>query len=472
VLEGIEAIVFRTIGDQPSSWEARLPPELLRLPEELARVDALLDDPAFFAPFAPFFHPVLGRPSTPVECYLRLMFLKFRYRLGYESLCAEVGDSISWRRFCRIGLDGKVPHPTTLMKLTTRCGEAAVAGLNEALLIRAAGQKLLRTARVRADTTVISANVAYPADCGLLAKAVGKLVRAARRVQAAGGAAGTVMTDRRRAAGRRVRRVAISLRSRGKLASAGRPALISRVTGELVALAETTAAQAAAVLRNGRRAVPDALSGRMRGRLRRALGELAVTIERTATIVTQARTRLAGQMPDGATRLVSLHDPDARPIRKGRIDRPVEFGYKAQVSDNDDGIVVDYAVECGAVPDGPQLAPAIKRVTRRTGQVPRAVTADRGYGQATVERDLRELGVRTVAIPRRARPSPARKTIEHSRGFRRLVKWRTGCEGRISYLKRGYGWDRTLLDGRNGAAIWCGHGVFAHNLVKISALAG
>jgi IS5 family transposase len=101
------------------------------------------------------------------------------------------------------------------------------------------------------------------------------------------------------------------------------------VTGELAGLAEKAAAQAAAVLRNGRRALPKALSGRVRGRLRRALGELATTIERTGTIVAQARARLAGQTPDGATRLVSLHDPDARPIRKGRIDRPVEFGYKA-----------------------------------------------------------------------------------------------------------------------------------------------
>ena len=146
--------MFRTIGDGPSAWELLLPAEVLRLPEDLARVDALLDDPAFFAPFARYFHPVLGRPSTPVECYLRLMFLKFRHRLGYESLCAEVSDSISWRRFCRIGLDSRVPHPTTLMKLTARCGEAAVAGLNEALWARAAGNKLLRTARVRADTTV------------------------------------------------------------------------------------------------------------------------------------------------------------------------------------------------------------------------------------------------------------------------------------------------------------------------------
>src|SRR5215470_19199649 len=180
--------MFRTIGDGPSSWESLLPAEVLRLPEELARVDALLDDPSFFAPFERYFHPVLGRPSTPAECYLRLMFLKFRYRLGYESLCAEVSDSISWRRFCRIGLDATVPHPTTLMKLTSRCGEGAVAGLNEALWAKAAGQKLLRVTRVRADTTVIGANVAYPTDSGLLAKAVGKLVRTARRVQAAGGA--------------------------------------------------------------------------------------------------------------------------------------------------------------------------------------------------------------------------------------------------------------------------------------------
>ena len=164
-------------------------------------------------------------------------------------------------------------------------------------------------------------------------------------------------------------------------------------------------------------------------------------------------------------------DPDARPIRKGRIDRPVEFGYKAQVTGNDDGVILDYNVEYGAAPDGPQLVPAVERMARRAGHVPRAVTADRGYGQAAVERDLQDLGVRTVAIPRQATTSAARKKVEHSRGFHRLVKWRTGSEGRISYLKRGYGWDRTRLDSRQGAAIWCGHGVFAHNLAKIGALA-
>src|SRR6201990_2235345 len=118
--------MFRTVNDQPTLWDSILPPELLVLPAGLGRVDALLDDPVFFAPFAAYFR--IGRPSIPMETYLRLMFLKFRYRLGYESLCREVADSITWRRFCRIPLDGSVPHPTTLMKLTTRCGSPAGGG--------------------------------------------------------------------------------------------------------------------------------------------------------------------------------------------------------------------------------------------------------------------------------------------------------------------------------------------------------
>src|ERR1035437_6491749 len=88
-----EVAVLRTRAGDVSLWEAVLPAEVLRLPEELARVDALLDDPVFFVPFLPFFDPRVGRPSTPMETYLRMMFLKFRYRLGYESLCREVSDS-------------------------------------------------------------------------------------------------------------------------------------------------------------------------------------------------------------------------------------------------------------------------------------------------------------------------------------------------------------------------------------------
>ena len=106
-------------------------------------------------------------------------------------MCREVSDSITWRQFCRIGIDRPVPHPTTLMKLTTRCGSAAVEGLNEALLAKAAEAKVLRCSRVRVDTTMVPSNVSYPTDSGLLAKAVNRIVATGRRIRAAGGAGRT-----------------------------------------------------------------------------------------------------------------------------------------------------------------------------------------------------------------------------------------------------------------------------------------
>jgi len=148
----------------------------------------------------------------------------------------------------------------------------------------------------------------------------------------------------------------------------------------------------------------------------------------------------------------------------------VEFGGKAQVMDNDDGVIVDHNMEPGNPADAPQLVEAVKRAIARTGRKPRTVTADRGYGEQNVDDDLADLGVRHVVIPRKGKPGKARQAVEHRRAFRRTVKWRTGCEGRISTLKRGYGWDRTRIDGTEGARIWTGHGVLAHNLVKIAAL--
>ena len=88
-------------------WEALLSEEARRLPAELAAVDAYLDDERFLAPWRALFDRRLGRPSVPIDTLLRLLYLKHRYGLGYESLCREVADSISWRRFCRIGWTGR-----------------------------------------------------------------------------------------------------------------------------------------------------------------------------------------------------------------------------------------------------------------------------------------------------------------------------------------------------------------------------
>src|SRR3981189_2765894 len=299
--EGFEVIVFRTVNDQPTWWDSILPPELLVVPAELGRVDAVWGDPVFFAPFAAHFDARIGRPSIPMETYLRLMFLKFRYRLGYESLCREGSGSISWQRFCRIPFGTRVPHPPTLMKITTRCGDDAVTGLNEALLVKAAAAKLLRTDKVRADTTVIPAAVSYPTDSGLPAQSIGSMARSVAGIKAAGGAARTASRDRRRSAGRRARSIAAKLKLRGEQQRDQAQAAVRRITGELAVITEAGRRDPPAVIRNARRALRGA-SGQRKGRLHRAINRLEIIVGSAQRVVAQRRARLAGVMPESANR--------------------------------------------------------------------------------------------------------------------------------------------------------------------------
>jgi IS5 family transposase len=328
---------------------------------------------------------------------------------------------------------------------------------------------LVKTGKVRADTTVVSANTEYPTDSGLLAHAVTLAGRLVKRIKAAGGAIRTAFRDAGAEASARVHAIGAKLKLRTAEAKQEAQATVLRLTGELAELAQQTLEDASAVLANARRALRTA-AGRQRGLLHKAINELSRLKDRTGKVVAQTRTRLAGQRVDSATRLVSLHDMDARPIVKGKLGKPVEFGFKAQVVDNEDGLVLDYDVKTGNPADAEQLVPAIERIRKRLGCVPDAVTADRGYGEAALDRRLEDLGVRNVVIPRKGQPGKARQAVEHSCAFLQLVKWRTGCEGRISHLKRRYGWDRSLVDGRDRTATWCGYGVLAHNLIKVTHL--
>ena len=455
-----------TIRAEMTLWDSILPESARGLPRGLAEVDGLLDDGRFFEPFVAFFSARSGRPSIPMETYIRMMVLKYRYGLGFETLCAEVADSLAWRRFCRIPLGEAVPHPSTLQKITTRVGEVAIAGLNEKLLEKAAEAKLVRCDRMRSDTTVLPANVAYPSDAGLLAKGVRRVTRLVARLQTAGLARRTRFRDRTRSMARRAHGIGAWLRRRSDEAKDE----VMAITAEMVTIAAAAALDAAAVAANSRRALRRQ-GNRAAGSAKATLAALERDIAALEAVIAQTKVRVAGKIPDGSKRVVSFHDPDARPIAKGRLGKPVEFGYKVEVTDNTDGVIVDHQVHQGNPPDAPMLAPAIARIKARFGRSPSQVTADRGYGQADVEADLEALGVKYVAIPRKGRPNAERRQVERSTRFVKLVKWRTGSEGRIAALKRNWGWDRTLMDTTNGAAIWCAWGVLAHNSFKIATLA-
>ena len=455
--------MLRETDSQTTMWELLLPEEAKRLPAELVRIDAYLDDERFIAPWRRLFDRRLGRPSVPIDTLLRLLDLKHRYQLGYESLCREVSDSIGWRRLCRIGLDRPVPHPTTLVKLVRRAGPEVIQELNAALLEKLVDDKLLRARKLRVDTTVVEADIDYPTDADLLEGAVRKLSGLVRRIKGRGAASRTRFRDRGRAAGRRMKQLARTLRRRTGVAMAE----VDRLTGEVAQIARHTLRQVQVVARNAR-------SGLARrpgdGRLGRLIGELQETIAATERLLAQTDQRLAGNrvIPD---RLVSLADPDARPIRKGKPGRPTEFGYSLLLAEDERGFIADHQLQQGNPPDAPQLVPAVKRVIAVTGRPPGTVVGDRGFGTAANDQAMAALGVKRVGLQRTGTPGKARLGLERTRRFRRLRNWRVGIEARISHLKRGFGLRRTRLRRLPGARTWVGLGIFAYNLQRMTVVA-
>jgi transposase, IS5 family len=454
--------VLRETDPQTTLWELLLPEEAKRLPAELQAVDAYLDDERFIAPWRGLFSARLGRPSVPIDTLLRLPYLKHRYGLGYESLCREVADSISWRRFCRIGLDRPVPHPTTLVKLVGRAGPEIIEQLNAALVAKLAAGKLLRARKLRVDTTVVEADIDYPTDADLLEQAVRKLGGLVRRVKARGAASRTRFRDRGRAAGRRMKQLARTLRRRTGVAMGE----VDRLTGEVAGIARQSLGEVQAVLHNARRALARRPGD---GRLGRLVDELDETIAATERLLAQTDQRLAGNrvIPD---RLVSLSDPDARPIRKGKPQHPTQFGYTLLLAEDERGFIADHQLQRGNPPDAPQLVPAVARVIAVTGRTPGTVVGDRGFGTAANDQALEALGVKRVGLQRTGTPGKARLALERTRRFRRLRNWRVGIEARISHLKRSFGLRRTRLRRLSGARTWVGLGIFAYNLQRMTVV--
>jgi transposase, IS5 family len=114
---------------QKTVWEDLLPNSVFALDEELQEVDQILSNDEFLKPFLKKYNIAIGRPTLPVEVYLRVMYLKYRYAMGYESLVKEINENTNWRTFCRLHLDDRVPESTTLRKTTKRYGEEHVLDL-------------------------------------------------------------------------------------------------------------------------------------------------------------------------------------------------------------------------------------------------------------------------------------------------------------------------------------------------------
>jgi len=445
-------------------WDEALPIEVKELPEDLAALDGLLSDPELAMVFLERFRREVletgrlvlsdGRPTIAMETYVRLMVLKARYRWGYRSLVAEVSDSIHLRRFCRISLSERVPDESTIRKLTRRVGPDTVNELTRTLIVEATRSKRFRPRAVRIDSTVIAADVKYPTDAGLAAHGVSALAREGRKLAKLAKEKRARVRDRSKAMGIKLRAVTRTIRRRTGEAKSEVLALTGQ-TGELLAKSVKEARKLAAAARRSAR-------GRGAKVKLRAAGRLEDLADRCEKVTRQIKQRVAGEAIKD--RIVSLSDPDARPIRKGKLGKPNEFGYVAQIAEVTEhtrrgarGLILPAPTRIGN-PGEDTLLPDTLAEMARLGISPREIALDAGFNVGPTRQALEDHGLEPDRVLIAGRQQPGSKRTQ-----RRLQKYRTGAEGRISHLKRGYGLDRSRLKGDEGQQIWTGWSILAYN---------
>jgi IS5 family transposase len=448
-------------GQVLSLWDEVLPIEARELPEDLARIDVLLADPALLAPVTSRWQAEAdvsgrsavghGRPTIAIETYVRLMVIKQRSGWGYESLVREVSDSLHLRRFCLISIDRRVPDESTIRKLTRRLGAAMVDEITRLVIAKAQRETRFVGRAVRVDSTVIEADIRYPSDAMLALQGTRALAREGRKLLGMVKGAASKVVDRSRSVGRTVRQISKTLARRTGEAKQQVIDLNSKAGKEITKSAREARRLAAQARKAAR--------GRGARAKLRAAAKLEQLAERCEKVAEQISRRARGlKITD---RLVSISDPDARPIRKGKLGKPTEFGYVAQIAEVTEntrrgarGFILPAATRPGNPVENTMLPDTITELDR-LGITPREMVCDGGFQVGPTRDTVPEQT--SVFISGRHEPGSRRTR-------KRQARYRTGIEGRISHLKRGYGLRRSRLKGHDGQQTWTSWGILTYNL--------
>ena len=433
-------------NQQLSFGEGFIDPSLFQLDEELQQVDKLLSEKSFLKPFEETFDPTMGRPGTPVDVYLRMMYLKFRWGLAYEEVEKEVRERIPWRRFCRLSLMDTVPDSTTLIKLNQKFGEKLISDLNKKLVKHLVKTKSIKVRKIRIDSTTIEAHITYPTDVKLLHSVVKTLTRTTKNL-------GEKITSHVRATKKAVARLGQSLKSQ-----ADNKKQEAQKTLKMVAqYAKDTIDQSRRVLEQVNRSAKSS----------REVKKLKAQLTVAEQIVEQTEQKLNGveSIPD---RIVSFQDPEVRPIRKGKLGKPNEFGRTLELVQDESGLMLVYQVQAGNPSDKTRAVPLVKQIQKTFHITPEEAAFDKGYYSADNLAKLQKLGIRRVGIPKIGRLKPKERQRQNARWFKELRRFRCGIEAAISMLKRCFSLDRILSSGSTGTAIWVGFSLFSYNLWQMT----
>jgi IS5 family transposase len=403
-----------------------------------------------------------GRLGVPAEIVLRMLLLKHIRDWSFDVVEREVRANLVYREFTRVGAE-KVPDAKTLGRQARALGPEVIEKIHERMVALARERGVIQGRRMRVDTTVVETNIHYPTDSSLLGDGTRVLTRLMKKVTAMAGEAGSKVRDRMRSVQRRVAEIGRAARVKGEKGKEKLKPLYRKlleITGRVMGQAKRFSSE----IESG---VKRAANAHKQARLEDLRRELDTMMSRTGQVIAQAKARVFGGNTHVEGKIVSVFEPSTEVIRKGKASKPTEFGKMVKVQEAENQVVIDFEVYDRKPSDSDLLIPAIEAHQQLTGRTPDLVAADAGFYSAKNEAKAQEIGVKHVSVPNRSTKSEERKRHQKQRWFKNAQKWRTGCEGRISLLKRRHGLSRSRYKGDAGMKRWVGLGIIADNLINV-----
>jgi IS5 family transposase len=406
-----------------------------------------------------------GRRGTPAEVVLRLLLLKHIRNWSYEVVEREVRANLVYRSFTRVG-GGKVPDDTVMNKWALALGPEVIDDLHKRVVAIAQEKQVVEGRKMRVDTTVVETNIHYPTDSSLLGDGVRVLTRAMKRIADIAGDVGAKLRDRSRSVKYRILEIGRAAGSKGEVGKAK----LNKAYGKLLEATSRVVGQAKRFSREVASGVKKSSDIRQQAVIDGLRKELDTMVPRVKQVMLQARARVFGGDTHVPEKLVSVFEPSTEVIRKGKASKPTEFGKMVKIQEAENQIITCVEVYEKRPSDSELLIPAIEAHEEQLGRTPRVVAGDAAFYSSANEKEAHEKGVKRVCVPNRNTKSAERKREQKKPWFRSGQKWRTGCEGRISVLKRRHGLRRCLYKGDRGMKLWVGLGVIADNLIHIGEI--
>lgn len=401
-----------------------------------------------------------GRKQTPAEVVLRMLVLKHAHNWSFEETEHQVRANIVCREFARVGLS-RVPDAKVIAKIAKLMKPEVVEEIHQRIVALAKQAGAVKGQRMRVDTTVVETNIHYPTDSSLLGDGARVLTRLMKKVEAAVGGLVTGVRDRMRTVRKKVVAIAIRTRCKGPAGEKQRKEHYRK----LLKLTRQTINQAGRV-----REQVGQMSQAQRASVRPRLQQMATMAARTKQVIRQTQARIFDGNTQAPDKVVSRFEPHTEIIRKGKASKPNEFGKMVKIQEAENQLIIDYEVYTEKPADSELFVESLQTHQQRLGRTPRLVAADAAFYSAANERTLEAAGVKRISVPNRRTQSAARRKKEKERWFKQGQRWRTGCEGRISVLKRRHGLNRSRYRGQEGIEKWVGWGVIADNLITLGGL--